>query len=183
MEQVTPELRSSAKAVNFGIVYGISDYGLSRDLGITRKDAAGYIQSYFEKCHGVKEFIDRTVSDAHTNGYVTTLFGRRRDLPQIHSKNFTQRSLAERMAMNTPIQGAAADIIKLAMIAVYRALKEAGLKSRILIQVHDELVIETTKDELSTVQDILRNAMEHVVSFTVPFPIDIHYGKNWAEAK
>lgn len=183
MEQVTPELRGSAKAVNFGIVYGISDYGLSRDLGISRKDAAGYIQSYFEKCPGVKEFIDRTVSDAHTNGYVTTLFGRRRDLPQIHSKNFTQRSLAERMAMNTPIQGAAADIIKLAMIAVYRALKEAGLKSRILIQVHDELVIETTKDELSTVQDILRNAMEHVVSFTVPFPIDIHYGKNWAEAK
>ena len=183
MDKVTPELRRSAKAVNFGIVYGISDYGLSRDLGITRKDAAGYIQSYFEKCPGVKNFIDKTVSDAHEKGYVTTLFGRRRDLPQIHSKNFNQRSLAERMAMNTPIQGAAADIIKLAMLSAYRGIKEAGLKSRIILQVHDELVIEATEDELSTVQDILRKAMEHVVSFTVPFPIDIHYGKNWAEAK
>lgn len=183
MEDVTSELRSRAKAVNFGIVYGISDYGLSQDLGISRKDAAGYIKSYFEKCPGVKSFIDGTVSDAHEKGYVTTLFGRRRDLPQIHSKNFTQRSLAERMAMNTPIQGTAADIIKLAMVAAYRAIKDAGLKSRILLQVHDELVIETTEEELSKVQEILRGAMEKIVSLSVPLPIDIHYGKNWAEAK
>lgn len=183
MEKMTPALRSHAKAVNFGIVYGISDYGLSRDLGITRKEAAHYIESYFEKCPGVKEFIDRVVSEAHEKGFVTTMFNRRRDLPQIHSKNFNQRTLAERMAMNTPIQGTAADIIKLAMIEVYRAMKQAGLKSRMLLQVHDELVIETTEAELEKVQDILREAMEHVVSFSVPLPIDIHYGKNWAEAK
>ncbi|MBQ3853065.1 MAG: DNA polymerase I, partial [Anaerovibrio sp.] len=169
--------------VNFGIVYGISDYGLSQDLKITRKEAAGYIESYFEKCPGVKAFIDKTVAEAHTNGYVQTLFGRRRDLPAINSSNYNQRMLAERMAMNTPIQGTAADIIKLAMIRAYRMIQEAGLKSRILLQVHDELVLEVVESELEKVKDILKEAMEQVVHLKVPLSIDINLGKNWAEAK
>ena len=183
ISEVTPQLRRSAKAVNFGIVYGISDYGLSQDLKITRKEAAGYIESYFEKCPGVKAFIDKTVAEAHTNGYVQTLFGRRRDLPAINSSNYNQRMLAERMAMNTPIQGTAADIIKLAMIRAYRMIHEAGLKSRILLQVHDELVLEVVESELEKVKDILKEAMEQVVHLKVPLSIDINLGKNWAEAK
>ena len=183
MEEVTPELRRRAKAVNFGIVYGISDYGLSRDLHISRKDAAGYIESYFEKCSGVKAFIDHVVEDAHKNGYVTTMFGRRRDLPAIRSANYNQRTLAERMAMNTPIQGSAADIIKLAMIHADQALKQAGVKSRILLQVHDELVLEVPADEVGQVSAILKDAMENVVQLSVPLSVDIHIGKNWAEAK
>ena len=183
IRDVTPELRRSAKAVNFGIVYGISDYGLSQDLKISRKEAAGYIESYFEKCRGVKAFIDKTVADAHENGYVQTAFGRRRELPAINSSNYMQRMLAERMAMNTPIQGTAADIIKLAMIRAYRAIKKAGLKSRILLQVHDELVLEVVESELEQVKQILREAMEHAVNMKVPLSIDINLGKNWAEAK
>lgn len=183
MDEVTPELRRRAKAVNFGIVYGISDYGLSRDLHISRKEAAGYIASYFEKCRGVKAFIDKTVADAHKNGYVTTLFGRRRDLPALHSSNYNQRTLAERMAMNTPIQGSAADIIKLAMIHAYRGLREANLRSRILLQVHDELVLEVPAGEVEQVSAILQDTMEHVVELSVPLNIEIHWGKNWAEAK
>ena len=183
IKDVTPELRRSAKAVNFGIVYGISDYGLSQDLKISRKEAAGYIESYFEKCRGVKAFIDKTVADAHENGYVQTAFGRRRELPAINSSNYMQRMLAERMAMNTPIQGTAADIIKLAMIRAYRAIKKAGLKSRILLQVHDELVLEVVESELEQVKQILREAMEHAVNMKVPLSIDINLGKNWAEAK
>jgi len=180
---MTPELRRRAKAVNFGIVYGISDYGLSRDLRIPRKEAAGYIESYFAKCSGVKAFIDQVVAKAHANGYVTTMFGRRRELPAIHSKNYNQRTLAERMAMNTPIQGSAADIIKLAMIAAYRKLREQKLRSRMLLQVHDELVLEVPADEVDTVSVILKETMEQTVRLSVPLDIDIHKGKNWAEAK
>lgn len=180
---MTPELRRRAKAVNFGIVYGISDYGLSRDLRIPRKEAAGYIESYFAKCSGVKAFIDQVVEKAHANGYVTTMFGRRRELPAIHSKNYNQRTLAERMAMNTPIQGSAADIIKLAMIAAYRKLREQKLRSRMLLQVHDELVLEVPADEVDTVSAILKETMEQTVRLSVPLDIDIHKGKNWAEAK
>ena len=128
-------------------------------------------------------FIDKVVADAHENGGVTTMFGRRRDLPAIKSKNFNQRSLAERMAMNTPIQGTAADIIKLAMIRVDRMIKEAGLKSRVLLQVHDELVLEVVTEEIDAVKKLLREAMEHVVELRVPLVIDINIGKNWAEAK
>ncbi|MCR5177239.1 MAG: DNA polymerase I [Anaerovibrio sp.] len=183
IEDVTPQLRRSAKAVNFGIVYGISDYGLSQDLKISRKEAAGYIESYFEKCRGVKSFIDRTVENAHSQGFVQTAFGRRRDLPAINSSNYVQRMLAERMAMNTPIQGTAADIIKLAMIRAYNMLKKSGMKSRILVQVHDELVLEVTSDELDKVKALLKDTMENVVSLKVPLSIDINLGKNWAEAK
>ena len=183
LEQVTGELRRHAKAVNFGIVYGISDFGLAKDLHIARKDAKSYIDNYFARYTGVKKFIDDVVEQAHKNGFVKTIFDRRRELPAINSRNFMQRSLAERMAMNTPIQGAAADIIKLAMIAVYRKLQEAGVKSRILVQVHDELVLEVVDSERLLVENILKETMENIVKLSVPLLIDIHAGKNWAEAK
>ena len=183
LEEVTPELRRHAKAVNFGIVYGISDFGLARNLHISRKEAGDYISRYFERYPGVRAFMDKVVAEARETGYVTTMFGRRRELPAIKSRNFNQRMLAERMAMNTPIQGTAADVIKLAMIAAYHRLKEAGVKSRILLQVHDELVLEVVESELDVVQAILRESMEHVVALSVPLIIDIHWGRNWAEAK
>ena len=183
LEEVTPELRRHAKAVNFGIVYGISDFGLARNLHISRKEAGDYISRYFTRYPGVRAFMDKVVAEAHETGYVTTMFGRRRELPAIKSRNFNQRMLAERMAMNTPIQGTAADVIKLAMIAAFRKLREAGVKSRILLQVHDELVLEVKESELETVQAILHEAMEHVVSLSVPLSIDVHWGRNWAEAK
>ena len=183
MDEVTPTMRRHAKAVNFGIVYGISDYGLSQGLGIPRKEAAKYISDYFGKYGGVKSFIDNMVKRAREDGFVTTMFGRRRELPAIKSKNFVQRSLAERMAMNTPIQGTAADIIKLAMIEVYRRLREGGYKSRLLLQVHDELVLETTADEADAVDALLRDAMEHAAALSVPLTVDIHSGTNWADAK
>ncbi|MBQ1867672.1 DNA polymerase I [Selenomonas sp.] len=183
LAEVTPTLRSRAKAVNFGIVYGISDYGLSRDLHIPKKEAASYIDSYFARYPGIRKFMDDTVAAAHETGCVTTLYGRRRELPAIKSRNFMQRSLAERMAMNTPIQGTAADIIKLAMIEAYHRLQDAGVKSRILLQVHDELVLETTEKERETVSKILKESMEQVAKLSVPLLIDIHSGKNWAEAK
>ena len=183
IDQVGAELRRKAKAVNFGIVYGISDYGLSRDLHISRKEAGEYIQLYFERYPGVKSFLDETVKKAHETGYVTTMFGRRRALPAIRSSNYNQRMLAERMAMNTPIQGSAADIIKLAMISANEKLEEAGVKSRMLLQVHDELVLEAVNCEIEQVSAILRDAMENVVELSVPLIIDIHSGKDWAEAK
>jgi len=183
MDQVTPILRRHAKAVNFGIVYGISDFGLSNGLGISRKDAAKYIGDYFGKYVGVKAFMDEMVQKAHKDGFVTTMFGRRRELPTIRSKNYVQRSLAERMAMNTPIQGTAADIIKLAMIEVYRRLRDGGFKSRMLLQVHDELVLEVKENESEAVSALLTDAMENAVKLSVPLTIDIHCGKDWAEAK
>lgn len=183
MNEVTTEMRSKAKAVNFGIVYGISDYGLSRDLGVTRKEAAQYIESYFKTCSGVKEFIDQIVKEAHSKGYVTTLFGRRRYLPDINSSNFNQRSFAERTAMNTPIQGTAADIIKKAMIDVYIQLRDNHLQSRILLQVHDELVLEVMDGEVAKVAEIVRQAMERAVQLSVPLTADVKIGVNWAQAK
>ena len=181
LEEVTPELRRKAKAVNFGIIYGISDYGLSRDLRTTRSEAGEYIRLYFERYPKVKKFLDETINRAKLLGYVTTIFGRRRQLPAIKSTNFHQRGLAERMAMNTPIQGSAADIIKLAMIRAEKDL--TGYKSRIILQVHDELVIETVASELDEVSKIICNAMEKVVELRVPLIVDVHHGKNWAEAK
>ena len=183
VEDVDSELRRKAKAVNFGIIYGMSDFGLAQDLHISRKEAKEYINKYFAKCQGVKAFIDKVVTEAHDNGYVVTKFGRRRDLPEIRSTNFQRRSLAERMAMNTPIQGTAADIIKLAMIRTYKALQEAGLKSRMLLQVHDELVLEVPQEELPQVKDLLKKSMEQAAELQVPLTIDINAGKNWAEAK
>lgn len=183
IEEVNADLRRKAKAVNFGIVYGISDFGLAQDLHIAKSEAKEYIEKYFAKCQGVKAFIDTTVKEAKRKGFVATKYGRRRSLPAINSSNFNQRSLAERMAMNTPIQGTAADIIKLAMIRAYAALQKAKLKSRILLQVHDELVLEVVNEELDKVKTILTEAMEQAVKLSVPLTIDINTGKNWAEAK
>ncbi len=183
LDEVSSELRRKAKAVNFGIVYGISDYGLSRDLHITRNEAADYINKYFSRYPGVKTFLDSMVALAHKDGYVTTLFGRKRELPAIRSRNFNQRSLAERMAMNTPIQGTAADIIKLAMATVFKRMQEAGFKSRMLLQVHDELVFEVVQEEIEPLSNLLRDAMEHIAELSVPLVIEINVGKDWAEAK
>ncbi|MBQ1808375.1 MAG: DNA polymerase I, partial [Selenomonas sp.] len=183
LNEVDSTLRRHAKAVNFGIVYGISDFGLAKDLHIEKKEAKRYIDNYFARYTGVKAFLDKTVEQAHQDGYVKTMFDRRRELAAINSRNFMQRSLAERMAMNTPIQGTAADIIKLAMISVYKELQAAGVKSRILLQVHDELVLEVVESEMDKVQGILKKAMEQVVKLSVPLLIDMHAGKNWAEAK
>lgn len=183
LEEVTPEMRSRAKAVNFGIVYGISDYGLSRDIGVTRKEAALYIDNYFARYPGVKNFMDRAVDEGRSTGYVTTLFGRRRFLPDINSSNFNLRSFAERTAMNTPIQGTAADVIKKAMIDVYQALKKQGLSSRLLLQVHDELVLEVTQEEIEIVSRLVKEAMEQAVSLDVPLVAEVKTGYNWARAK
>ena len=181
VDAVPPDLRRKAKAVNFGIVYGISDYGLSRDLHISRKEAGEYIARYFARYPAVKNFLDETVAKARECGYVTTMFGRRRTLPAINAKNFNQRSFAERVAMNTPIQGSAADIIKLAMIRAEKNLR--GLASRIIIQVHDELVLEAKTDELAAAEKILRDAMENVTQLAVPLIVDVHSGINWSLAK
>lgn len=183
IDEVTSELRGKAKAVNFGIIYGISAFGLSKNLHISPKEAGEYIDSYLTECSGVKKFMEDIVKSAHEKGYVTTLFGRRRYLPTIKSNNFTQRSLAERMAMNTPIQGTAADIIKIAMNRASEAIAKANLKSRILLQVHDELVLEVVESEIKQVSEILRNAMQNTATLKVPLTIDINYGKNWADAK
>ena len=183
LSEVTEQQRQQAKIVNFGIIYGMSDYGLSKDLHISRKEAAIYIASYLDKCKGIKELRDKIISAAHKEGFVTTIFGRRRQLPAINSLHYNQRSLAERMALNTPIQGSAADIIKLAMIKVYRILQERKLKSRIVLQVHDELVLEVTAAEKEEVTGILQDTMEHIVSLSVPLLVDIHVGVNWAQVK
>lgn len=182
-EEVTPELRRNAKAVNFGIVYGISSFGLSQDLSITRKEADAYIKGYFQTYPGIKRFLDGCVRDAKEKGYAVTLFGRRRPVPELTSKNFAQRGFGERVAMNAPIQGAAADIMKIAMIGVNNRLKEEELESRLVLQVHDELLIETKKEEVEAVKRILEEEMSQAVSLRVPLEIDIHVGSNWYEAK
>ena len=182
-DEVTDLQRRNAKAVNFGIVYGISSFGLSQDLSITRKEAAKYIEDYFHTYPGIKAFLDDAVAHAKENGYVKTLFGRRRPVPELASSNFVQRSFGERVAMNAPIQGTAADIMKIAMIGVNKRLKEQKLKSRLVLQVHDELLIEAYHAEIDTVKEILREEMEQAASLDVPLEIDMHPGNNWYEAK
>lgn len=182
LEEVTPLQRRNAKAVNFGIVYGISSFGLSQDLSISRKEAAEYIEQYFATYPKVKEFLDKLVSDAKEKGYITTMFGRKRPIPELHSSNFMQRSFGERVAMNSPIQGTAADIIKIAMIKVWKALKEAGLKSKLILQVHDELLIETHMEEVEVVRTILENNMREAADLAVELAVDLHVGDNWYEA-
>lgn len=182
-DEVTPHQRRNAKAVNFGIVYGISSFGLSQDLSITRKEAAKYIDDYFATYPGIKTFLDHAVTHAKEEGYVVTLFGRRRPVPELSSSNFMQRSFGERVAMNSPIQGAAADIIKIAMIRVNQRLKDQKMKSRLVLQVHDELLIEAYEPELDEVQNILKEEMEHAAELKVPLEIDMHTGDNWYEAK
>ena len=182
-EEVTDLQRRNAKAVNFGIVYGISSFGLSQDLNISKKEAAEYIEQYFATYPKVKDFIDKLVEDAKENGYCDTIFHRRRPIPELSSSNFMQRSFGERIAMNSPIQGTAADIIKIAMIKVWRALKAAGLKSKLILQVHDELLIETYEDEVEQVREILKQNMRDAANLDVVLEVDLHTGKDWYEAK
>ena len=182
-EEVTDLQRRNAKAVNFGIVYGISSFGLSQDLSITRKEAAEYIENYFATYPKIKGFLDGLVTEAKEQGYVETMFQRRRPVPEIRSGNFMQRSFGERVAMNSPIQGTAADIIKIAMIRVEQALKEQNLDSRLILQVHDELLIEAKEDEVEAVKAILEREMKGAANLAVPLEIDVHTGTNWYEAK
>ncbi|QLG41674.1 MULTISPECIES: DNA polymerase I [unclassified Paenibacillus] len=182
-EEVDGDMRRSAKAVNFGIVYGISDYGLSQNLHITRKEAAQFIDQYFEVFQGVRRYMDDIVKEARQDGYVKTLLERRRYLPEINASNFNLRSFAERTAMNTPIQGTAADIIKLAMVQMDEALRERKLKSRMLLQVHDELVFEVPADELELMKELVPSVMEKALELSVPLKAEVSYGENWYEAK
>ena len=182
-DEVTDLQRRNAKAVNFGIVYGISSFGLGEDLGITRQEAEEYIKQYFATYPKIKEFLDQMVEQAKTTGYATTLYGRRRPVPELSSSNFMQRSFGERVAMNSPIQGTAADIIKIAMIRVHDRLAEEGLVSKLILQVHDELLVETAESEQERVAAILSEEMQHAAHLEVALEVDMHSGHNWYEAK
>lgn len=182
LEEVTKQMRSEAKAVNFGIVYGISDFGLATNIGTSRKNAKEYINKYFEKYPGIKSYMDNTIESCKQNGYVETLWGRRRYVPEIKSNNFNVRQFGERVAMNAPIQGTAADIIKIAMINVFNELEEKKLNSKLLLQVHDELVIETKLEEVEIVKEILVRNMENVIKLSVPLKVEAEEGKTWFDA-
>ena len=182
-EQVTPLMRRHAKAVNFGIVYGISEFSLADDIGVTRKEARQYIDNYLAHYAGVRIYMHDIVEQAKQDGYVTTLFGRRRELPELKSSNFNIRSFGERVALNTPIQGTAADIIKLAMLRVDAALKKQKLKARLVLQVHDELIVECPMKEAEQVKKIVTAEMENVVQLRVPLLAEAKVGASWYEAK
>lgn len=182
-EEVTPLLRSRAKAVNFGIIYGISDYGLSKDLNISRKEAKEYIENYLDNYKMVKEYMEDIVKKGKEEGYVETILNRRRYIPELKARNFNIRSFGERIAMNTPIQGSAADIIKIAMVKVYRELKRRNLKSKLILQVHDELIVQAHKDEVELVRDLVKDIMENAVQLDIPLKVDIKVGGNWYESK
>lgn len=183
LEEVTPELRRNAKAVNFGVVYGISAFGLSEDLSISRKEALDYINNYFKIYGGVKKFLDKQVADAKEKGFVKTMFGRIRPIPEIKSSNFMTRSFGDRVAMNSPIQGSAADIMKISMLKVDEALKESGYDANIVLQIHDELLIEVKEEEAEKVSKLVEKTMKEAVSLKVPLEVDAHIGKTWLEAK
>lgn len=183
IEDVTPLMRSRAKAVNFGIVYGIGDFSLAKDLKISRKEAKEYIDTYFERYPKVKDFIENIISEGKENGYVETIVNRRRYIPEINSSNKIVKSLGERLAMNTPIQGSAADIIKLAMVKVYNELQKRNLKSTLILQVHDELILNVYKDELEEVKELVKTQMENVMDLEVPLEVSMSIGDNWYEAK
>ena len=182
LDEVTDQQRRNAKAVNFGIIYGISSFGLSQDLSISKKEADNYIKQYFETYPSIKAYIDGLVASAKEKGYSITMYNRRRPIPELSSSNFMQRSFGERVAMNAPIQGTAADIIKLAMINVYNALKNGGYKSKLILQVHDELLVETYKDEIDDVKKIISDGMKNAAKLRVPLEIDLQQGNNWFEA-
>lgn len=183
LDEVTKKMRSQAKAVNFGIVYGISEFGLAKNVGTSWREAKEYIETYLEKYHGIREFMSNIVKEAKEKGYVTTLFGRRRYIPELKNKNKNMIQFGERIAMNTPIQGTAADIIKIAMNNLYKSLKEHNLKSKLVMQVHDELLVETYNDELEIVKKLLSEAMENVIKLDIPLDIDLNVGNSWYEAK
>ena len=182
-EEVTDLQRRNDKAVNFGIVYGISSFGLSQDLSISPKEAAQYIEQYFETYPKVKEFLNELVASTREKGYSTTLYGRRRPVPEISSSNFMQRSFGERIAMNSPIQGTAADIMKIAMIMVWKALRDGGYASKLILQVHDELLIEAPLEEEERVTQLLVDCMKGAADLAVSLEVDAHSGSNWFEAK
>ncbi|MDO5715078.1 MAG: DNA polymerase I [Tissierellia bacterium] len=182
-EEVTSELRSQAKAVNFGIVYGISDYGLSQNLNIPRKEAASYIQNYLNHFEGIKNYMEEEIERGKRQGYVETILHRRRYIPELQAKNYNIRSFGERVALNTPIQGSAADIIKIAMVNVYRELKKRNLKSKLIIQIHDELVVDAPTEEVEEVKKLMRELMESTIDMEVPFRIDMNTGKSLYETK
>lgn len=183
MEEVTPDMRSGAKAVNFGLVYGISDFGLATNLGISRKEAAEFISRYFARYPGVQKYMQEAVASGKMNGYATTILGRRRALPELTSSNANLRSFGERAAMNTPVQGTAADIIKMAMVQVRQALKDHRMASRLILQVHDELILECPENEAKEAASLLKNIMENVMRLRVPLLVDVHTGRSWYETK
>jgi DNA polymerase-1 len=182
LEEVTPLQRSNAKAVNFGIVYGISDFSLSGDLGITRKEAGEYIRIYFERYPKVKKYLEDIVEVAKENGYVTTIMNRKRFIPEVNDRNKIVQAAGVRLAMNSPIQGSAADIIKVAMVKVYNALKERKLKSKLILQVHDELILNVPAEELDEVQKLVTSEMEHALDLRVELKAEGSYGSTWYEA-
>lgn len=182
-DAITPELRRIAKTINFGIIYGISPFGLSESLGITPKEAGVLIESYFKRHQGVREFIDHTLQEARKNNYVTTLLNRKRELSEINSSNANIRQQAERMAINTPLQGTAADLIKIAMIAISKEFKNKGLKTKMVLQIHDELLFEVPKEEIEDLKKLIKDEMESALQLSVPLVVDIKTGRNWAEAK
>ena len=182
IEEVTKEMRSEAKAVNFGIVYGISDFGLAENIKISRKKAKMYIERYFETYPNIKLYMDALVQGGKDNGYVETLWGRKRYIPELKSNNFNVRQFGERVAKNAPIQGTAADIIKIAMVNIQKELEDKKLESKLILQVHDELVIETKESELEIVKEILVRNMEGVISMKVPLKAEANYGKTWYDA-
>ena len=183
LDEVSSQMRSRAKAVNFGIVYGISAHGLSEDLGITRKEAAAYMDSYFASYPKIKAFLDSLIEEGRKEEAVRTMFGRIRPIPELHSSNYNQRNFGERVAMNSPIQGTAADIMKIAMVRTYRELTKRKLSSKLVLQIHDELLIEAKKEELPVVQEILKEAMSGAADLEVPLVIDMHTGATWYDAK
>jgi DNA polymerase-1 len=182
-DDITPEQRSRAKAVNFGVIYGMSGFGLSEELGISRMEAERYIQQYFDKYHTVKDFLDRLVREGKEQGYSTTIFNRKRPLPEITASNYMVRQMGERLAMNSPIQGSAADIIKKAMIEVYQRLRQEGLGSKLILQVHDELILRVVQGEEERVKGLLCECMESAVVLKVPLAVDFHQGDDWYELK
>ena len=182
-EMVTPALRSRAKAVNFGIVYGIGAFSLSKDIGVSRKEADSYIKGYLQLYSGIDSYMKKTVEQAKADGYVTTMFGRRRYLPELASSNHIQRSFGERVARNMPIQGTAADIIKIAMIKVYERLRQENMRSKLILQVHDELIVEAPAEEAEKAAALLSEEMQNAVSLSVPLIADAGIGKTWYDAK
>ena len=182
-DSVSEELRKRAKAVNFGIIYGISAFSLAEDIGVSRKAAQEYIDAYFRKYPRIREYLDETIAKAKEDGYVSTLFGRRRYVPELQAKNKNLVAFGERVAMNTPIQGTAADIIKKAMVDTDEALKQSGMKARLILQIHDELIVEAPEDEAEAAAKLLKDKMENTVKLTVPLLAEAHTGKNWLDAK
>ena len=180
---VTPQMRSRAKAVNFGIVYGIGAFSLSKDIGVSRREAEDYIHDYLRNYKGVADYMERVVEEAKKNGYVETLFGRRRYLPELASSNFNMRAFGERVARNMPIQGTAADIMKLAMVAVEKRLKKELPEAKLVLQVHDELIVECPEPQAEAAAKLLKEEMEQVAHLSVPLTAEAHWGRNWLEAK